>query len=36
MEQAYGMRYPLMKLVDMYFHQIGLELDAAKPGSSKR
>jgi hypothetical protein len=35
-EQAYGMRYPLMKLVDMYFHQIGLELDAAKPGSSKR
>jgi len=35
-EQAHGMRYPLMKLVDMYFHQIGLELDAAKPGSSKR
>lgn len=35
-ERAYGMRYPLMKLMDMYFHQIGLELDAAKPGSSKR
>ena len=32
-EHAYGMRYPLMKLVDMYFHQIGLELEAAKPGS---
>jgi hypothetical protein len=25
-EHTYGMRYPLMKLVDMYFHQIGLEL----------
>ncbi len=34
-EHTYGMRYPLMKLVDMYFHQIGLELEAAKPGSSK-
>jgi hypothetical protein len=33
--QTHGMRYPLMKLVDMYF-QIGLELEAAKPGSSKR
>lgn len=31
-----SMRYPLMKLVDMYFHQIGLEIEAAKPGSSKR
>ncbi len=30
------MRYPLMKLVDMYFYQIGLEIEAAKPGSSKR
>lgn len=35
-EQTYGVRYPLMKLVDMYFHQIGLELEASKPGSSKR
>jgi len=25
-EQKYKMHYPLMKLVDMYFHQIGLEL----------
>jgi len=27
--------YPLMKLVDMYFHEIGVELDQAQPGSSK-
>jgi len=25
-----------MKLMDMYFLQIGLELEAAKPGSTKR
>lgn len=25
-ERRSGVRYPLMKLVDMYFHQIGLEL----------
>ena len=31
-----GMRYPLMKLADMYFHQIGLEIEAAKAGSSDR
>lgn len=30
-EQAYGMRYPLMKLVDMYFHQIGIEVDTPEP-----
>jgi hypothetical protein len=30
-EQTYGVRYPLMKLVDMYFYQIGLELEAATP-----
>ncbi len=30
-EEAYGVRYPLMKLVDMYFHQIGLELEVATP-----
>jgi len=30
------MRYPVMKLMDMYFLQIGLELEAAKPGSTKR
>jgi hypothetical protein len=33
-EQAYGLSYPLMKLVDMYFHQTGLEINAAT--SSKR
>jgi hypothetical protein len=31
-ERATSVRYPLMKLVDMYFHQVGLELDAAKLG----
>ena len=29
-EQAQGLRYPLMKLVDMYFHEIGVELDMAR------
>ena len=33
-EQEYGTRYPLMKLVDMYFHQIGFEL--AKDDLKKR
>ncbi len=28
-ELAQGMHYPMMKLVDMYFHQVGLELDTA-------
>jgi hypothetical protein len=37
-EQIGGMRYPLMKLVDMYFWQIGFErdtlnLDAAQPSA---
>jgi hypothetical protein len=27
--------YPLMKLEDMYFHEIGVELDQAEPGGSK-
>lgn len=27
--------YPLMKLVDMYFHEIGVELDQTESGSSK-
>lgn len=35
-EQAYGMRYPLMKLVDMYFHQIGIEVDPPKPKKKKK
>jgi hypothetical protein len=29
-EQSGGLRYPLMKLVDMYFWQIGYELDQGK------
>ncbi len=32
-EQLGGMRYPLMKLVDMYFWQIGFELDLTNGGS---
>ena len=31
-----GMRYPLMKLADMYFHPIGFEIEAAQAGSSTR
>ncbi len=29
-EQSNGVHYPLMKLVDMYFHQIGIEVDLPK------
>jgi len=29
-DKAGGLRYPLMKLVDMYFWQIGFELDGEK------
>ena len=29
-ERVGGMRYPLMKLADMYFWQIGFELDDSK------
>lgn len=28
--QLHGLSYPLMKLTDMFFHQIGFELDAEK------
>jgi hypothetical protein len=35
-EQTSGMRYPLMKLLDMYFHQIGLELEAAKQAAEAK
>ena len=35
-EQKYQMHCPLMKLVDAYFHQIGLELEAAKPKKTKK
>jgi hypothetical protein len=31
--RAGGLRYPLMKLVDMYFWQIGFELDEGNSGS---
>lgn len=30
-EKAGGLRYPLMKLVDMYFWQIGYEMDLKRP-----
>jgi hypothetical protein len=32
-EQLAGMRYPLMKLVDMYFWQIGYDAASRQPGS---
>jgi hypothetical protein len=35
-EQMYQMPCPLMKLVDAYFHQIGWELEAAKPKAEKK
>jgi hypothetical protein len=30
-QHAHGLRYPLMKLVDMFFHQVGLELEGKAP-----
>jgi hypothetical protein len=35
-EQRSGIRYPLMKLVDMYFWQIGYEKDVNPPDSNPR
>lgn len=36
LEQRFGLRYPLMKLVDMHFHQIGRDLDRKRNKDKKK